>query len=65
MKKSLKNEVSIRFSKESESIDLAGDCVSWRLFALEYNFEYNTKYLKRISAIDFCPFCGEHLITKN
>lgn len=63
--KSLKHGVSIRFCKESESFDLDGDYKTWRLFALEYNFEYNIKYLNHISAIDFCPFCGERLIDKN
>lgn len=59
---SLKAKVSIRFSKAFPGWNFGGgDYEAWRLFHLEYDSEYDTKYLSHVSKIDYCPFCGEKL----
>ena len=58
---SLKAKVSIRYSHRYPKWSNQGDKVTWRLFQLEIDSEYDTKYLSHVSEIKFCPFCGEEL----
>lgn len=59
---SLKNEVSIRYTKEFQDINYSSDYIAWRLFkATEFEDGYGEMYLKHISEIKFCPFCGKEL----
>lgn len=33
----------------------------WHLFTVEHDFGWGTHYLKEITKIDYCPFCGKKL----
>lgn len=61
---SLKNKASIRYSKRFNSLKIKEDFSTWRLFKLEFNNEYEAKYLNHISEIFYCPFCGLKLNKK-
>ena len=58
---SLKNEVSIRYTKQYRYINALYDYEAWRLFKLRIDSEYDSKYLSHISEIKFCPYCGKEL----
>lgn len=58
---SLKNKVSIRYTKQYRYINALYDYEAWRLFELRIDFEYDSKYLSHISEIKFCPYCGKEL----
>jgi len=58
---SLKNEVSIRYTKQYRHINALYDYEAWRLFKLRIDSEYDSKYLSHISEIKFCPYCGKEL----
>lgn len=58
---SLKNKVSIRYTKQYRHINALYDYEAWRLFELRIDFEYDSKYLSHISEIKFCPYCGKEL----
>ena len=58
---SLKNKVSIRYSKQYRHINALYDYEAWRLFKLRIDSEYDSKYLSHISEIKFCPYCGKKL----
>ena len=58
---SLKNEMSIRFTTQYNSLEISDDFVTWRLFRLETDYDYNSTYLSHVSEIKFCPFCGKEL----
>lgn len=58
---SLKNEMSIRFTTQYNSLEISDDFVTWRLFRPEINYDYNSIYLSHVSEIQFCPFCGKEL----
>ena len=58
---SLANEVSSRYCKKFSIIDYPGDYEAWRLFKLQIDSEYDTKYLSHVSEIKFCPYCGKEL----
>ena len=58
---SLKNKVSIRYSKQYRHINALYDYEAWRLFKLRIDSEYDSKYLSHISKIKFCPYCGKKL----
>ena len=58
---SLKNKVSIRYTKQYRHINALYDYEAWRLFELRIDFEYDSKYLSPISQIKFCPYCGKEL----
>ena len=38
-----------------------GEKKEWWLSHLEHDFDYDTKYMSTICAIEYCPFCGEKL----
>ena len=59
---SLKHKLSIRFSKEFNNMTIPYDFETWRLFELEIDADYDSKYLSHVSEINFCPFCGEKLM---
>ncbi len=58
---SLKNKVSIRYTKKYRNFNALYDYEAWRLFKLEIDNEYDSKYLSHVSEIEFCPFCGKKL----
>lgn len=59
---SLENEVSIRFTKQFNSLAISDDFITWRLFKPEIDWgEYGNMYLSHVSEIKFCPFCGKEL----
>ena len=58
---SLKNKVSIRYTKQYRYINDLCDYEAWRLFKLQIDSEYDTKYLSHVSEIKFCPYCGKEL----
>ena len=58
---SLKNKVSIRYTKQYRYINDLCDYEAWRLFKLRIDSEYDTKYLSHISEIKFGPYCGKKL----
>lgn len=58
---SLKNEISIRFTKQFNSLEISDDLVTWRLFKPEIDYDYGSMYLSHVSEIKFCPFCGKEL----
>lgn len=58
---SLKNEISIRFTKQFDSLETSDDFVTWRLFKPEIDYDYSSMYLSHVGEIKFCPFCGKEL----
>lgn len=38
-----------------------GDYKGWWLNYLEFDFDWDIKYMMPIGAIDYCPFCGVKL----
>lgn len=59
--KSLENKVSIRYSREFNSLKLMRDSEAWRMFVLKYDGEYDVNYLTHVSKIKYCPFCAVEL----
>ena len=58
---SIKQEVSIRYSKQFELLNIANDYECWRLFKHTHNWDYNSHHLNHVAEISNCPFCGMEL----
>lgn len=37
------------------------DGMAWRLKLLMHDYDWDTKYLRFVSEIQYCPYCGEKL----
>lgn len=57
--KSIKEGVSIRFCDPFDII--IQEEPSWWLLRHEHDFDYNSHYLRPLSKIGFCPYCGKKL----
>lgn len=54
--KTSSDNICIRYGSRFESIP--DKDIAWWLSNLEWDMDYDTKYLTTVCAVKFCPFCG-------
>ena len=59
--KSLKANVSIKYTYQSDFMRALKDKEAWRLFHYVANYDYDTVIPYHVAEIEYCPFCAKKL----
>lgn len=63
--KSLKAQVSIRYTYKSDFLRTKNDTKAWRLFHYIPDYDYDTMIPYHVAEIEYCPFCNKDLSEEN